>query len=323
MPETWRLGTGEERARVAVVGCGGAGCNILRAVRAPPNAERVAINDAPHPAMVGLSRRAILRSDSLRAFASMDEKAVMGMETEEEKAIVSRILDRDLVLILGGLGGELGGWAMSLVGRVARILGDASLALATTPFSAEGSVRRQVAEAQLDLLRRKVDALVTFANDRLLAVARDLPMVKALSALGTIIAGFASDLANVVSRGDVVPLRRLLAGGTNWRFGMGAGKEKHRCFLAVEDAYGSPWFAARPEDLRRAIVLVRQPFDVHDEQEILRQVRLRSPRVEMAWAPLPIPMPEDRVAVLLLAGSEVPAAAPRGRAAIPGPAPPT
>lgn len=310
MPETWRLGTGEERARIGIVGCGGAGCNILHGVVPRPNAERVALNDAPHPSMVGLSRRALLKPDHLRAYASMDEKAVVGMETDEEKAIVSAILDRDFVLVLGGLGGEFGGWAMPLVGRVARILGDGSLALATSPFSAEGSLRRQVADAQLDLLRRKVDAVVPFANDRLLTIAKDLPMVKALAGLATIIARFASDLASVLSRSDVTPLRRLLTRGADWRFGMGAGTERHRSFLAVEDAFGSPWFTIRAEDIRRAIVLVRQPVDAHEDQEILRQVRLRSPRIDVAWAPLPTPTPGDRVEVLLLAGSDTPSDAP-------------
>jgi cell division GTPase FtsZ len=45
VPETRQLGTGEERARVAIVGCGGAGCNVLRHVVAPPNAVRIALNE--------------------------------------------------------------------------------------------------------------------------------------------------------------------------------------------------------------------------------------------------------------------------------------
>ena len=83
---------------------------------------------------------------------------------------------------------------------------------------------------------------------------------------------------------------------------MGSGTEKHRCFLAVEEAYGSPWFTGRHEDVRQAIVLIAQPPDAAFEDELLREVRLRSPRADIAWAVLPQAGPEDRVSVQILAG---------------------
>src|SRR5213594_3560403 len=211
VPDTWRLGIGDERARVAFVGCGGAGCNVLRRVAAPPNATRIAVNDAVHPSMADVSTRVLLASGSLQAYASMDEKAVPNMETDEEKEISAALLDRDIVVVLGGLGGELGGWGMSLVGRVARILGDASVAFATMPFTIEGPIRRQLAEAQLRLLQKRADGVVTFSNDRLLQIARDLPLTKAFAALGAIMARPASELGAVLARSDVMPLRRTWA----------------------------------------------------------------------------------------------------------------
>lgn len=301
VPDVWRLGTGEERARVAIVGCGGAGCNTLRHVVPPPNAERVALNDAPHPSMVGVPRRVLVRPDPLRALASMDEQAVRKMETHEEKDVAAAILDRDLVVVLGGLGGEVGGWGMGLVGRVARILGDACVAMATLPFRAEGMLRRQASEAQLELLRRKADGVVTFANDHLLRLAPDLPLAKSFAVLGTIMARAASGLASALSRDDTVPLRRFLSKSRDWRFGMGAGTEKHRCFLAVEEAYTSPWFTGRPEDMPRLVVLMGLPSSGLVE-EVLREVHLRSPLADVAWCLLPERMEGDRVVLQILAG---------------------
>src|SRR5213594_1930858 len=291
VPDTWRLGIGDERARVAFVGCGGAGCSVLRRVAAPPNATRIALNDAVHPSMADVSTRVLLASGSLQAYASMDEKAVPNMETDEEKEISAALLDRDMVVMLGGLGGELGGWGMSLVGRVTRILGDASIAFATVPFRIEGPIRRQLAEAQLRLLQKRSDGVVTFSNDRLLQFARDLPLTKAFAALGAILA-----------RSDVVPLRRTLAGVREWRFGMGAGREKHRCFVAVEEAYSSPWFTSLPEEISHAIVLMSVPEPDKDEIEILQEIRRRSPHAVIAWASVSSGTKEDRTAVQILAG---------------------
>src|SRR5207253_4393348 len=149
---------------------------------------RIAINDAFPQSIADVPMRILVSGASLEGYASMDERSVPQMETDEEKQISAALLDRDVVLILGGLGGELGGWGMGLVGRVARILGDATLALATVPFTMEGPIRRQLAEAQLQLLQKRVDGVVTFSNDRLLQVARDLPLTKAFAALGAILA---------------------------------------------------------------------------------------------------------------------------------------
>src|SRR5437870_13629708 len=107
------------------------------------------MNDTVQPTMAEVSRLVLAAADTLQAYASKDEKAVPNMETDVEKEISAALLDRDIVVMLGGLGGELGGWGMGVVGRVAKILGDASVAFATVPFTVEGPIRLQLAEAPL------------------------------------------------------------------------------------------------------------------------------------------------------------------------------
>src|SRR2546422_4323875 len=209
--------------------------------------------------MADIPSRVLVPAASLQAYASMDEKAVQTMETDEEKKISAVLLDRDVILILGGLGGELGGWGMGLVGRVARILGDATLALATVPFTMEGPIRRQLAEAQLQLLQKRVDGVVTFSNDRLLQVARDLPLTKAFAALGAIMARPASSLSAVLGRSDVARLRRMLGRVREWRLRVGGGRGEVRRFVAREEAVAVPRLAALPEEVGRAVVLVAAP----------------------------------------------------------------
>ncbi len=298
----WRLGTGEERVRAAIVGCGGGGCNTLRHVIPSAGVERVAVNDAPHASMVGIARRALLPTEPLKEIASLEEKAIPTLATGEEKELSNALMDRDFVIALGGLGGEFGGWALGVVGRVARILGDTSLALATVPFTAEGMLRRHLAEAQLAVLRRRADGVVTFGNDALLRSYPTLPLAKAFAAMGAIMARPAAALPTVLTRSDLVPLKRFLGRAKDWRFGMGSGAEKHRCFLAVEEAYASPWFTGRHEDVRGAVVLLAQPAGAMFADEILREIRLRSPQADVAWAVLHEPAPEDRVVVQILAG---------------------
>ena len=302
----WRLGTGEERVRAAIGGCGGAGCNTLRHVTPPAGVQRVAMNDVPHPSMAGVSRRVLVPSGPLKDIASLEEKAIPTLATSEEKELSDVLMDRDFVIAIGGLGGEFGGWGLGVVGRVARILGDTMLAFATVPFAAEGMLRRHLAEAQLATLCRRADGVVAFGNDALLRAYPTLPLARAFAAMGAVMAQPATALPAVLSRTDLVPLKRLLARAREWRFGMGSGGEKHRCFLAVEEAYASPWFTGRHEDIRGAVVLIAQPPGASFADEILREVRLRSPRADVAWAVVPEPAPEDRVQVQILAGIDAP-----------------
>jgi len=310
VPDTWRLGTGEERIRAAVVGCGGAGCNTLRHVTPPTGIERIAVNDTPHSSMAGIRRRVLVPTEPLQAIASLEEKAIPTLATNEEKDLSNALANRDFIVALGGLGGQFGGWALAVVGRVVRILGGSSLTLATLPFTAEGMLRRHVSEAQLASVQGHADGVVAFANDALLRSYPTLPLAKAFGAMGAIMARPAAALPSVLSRSDLVPLKRFLARSKDWRFGMGAGQEKHRCFVAVEEAYASPWFTGRHEDIRQAIVLIAQPPGAAMEDELLREVRLRSPRADLAWAILPDPAPDDRVQVQILAGLEAHRAAP-------------
>ena len=260
------------------------------------------MNAAPHPAMVGIARRVVLSVEPLQAIASLEEKAIPTLATNEEKDVSNALADRDFVVALGGLGGQFGGWGLAVVGRVARNLGDACLAHATVPFTAEGMLRRNLAEAQLAVLRNRADGVVAFANDALLRAFPTMPLSKAFGAMGAIMARPAIALATALSKTDLVPLKRFLARSKDWRFGMGAGQDKHRCFLAVEEAYASPWFTGRHGDVRQAIVLIAQPPGVLYEDELLREVRLRSPLADIAWAILPDFLPEDRVQVQILAG---------------------
>jgi len=143
---------------------------------------------------------------------------------------------------------------------------------------------------------------VTFSNDRLLQAARDLPLTKAFAALGAIMARPAGELGAALARSDVAPIRRTLASVREWRFGMGSGREKHRCFVAVEEAYASPWFASLPEEISHAIVLMSVPEPDKDETEILQEVRRRSPHAMIAWSSLPSANGDDRAIVQVLAG---------------------
>ncbi len=302
MPDVVRMGQGEpERARIAVVGCGGAGCNVLQQVPADL-VTRVALNDAPHRSMVGIPARLILAQESLPGLAFMDEAAVKELESPEEKAVSGAVLHHDLVVPVAGLGGETGGPAAALVGRVCRILGIPAMSLVTSPFSAEGMNRRRVAEEALALLSRKVDGVVAFSNDELLTLAPQLPLTQAFQVLGAIMVRPLADLARAMTRSDVPALRDALR-GRRWRFGAGEGREKHRSFEAVEEAFTSPWFP-RDHDLIDRLVVVASCADFGEPAaaDVLHDLHLAAPRASILLGGYADPALGDRLRLSVLAG---------------------
>ena len=305
MPDVLRMDQGEPvRARVAVVGCGGAGCNILQQVPADLGVTRVALNDAPHRSMAGIPSRLILPNASLDGLASLDEAAVRQLSSPEEKAISGPILNHDLVVAIAGLGGETGGPAAALVGRVARIVGSRSLAFVTQPFTAEGVNRRSAAERSLAVLQRKVDGIVSFPNDELLRLAPKLPLLQAFQVLGAIMVRPLADLARSMTRTDAATLCDVVRGVSRWRFGGGGGRGKHRAFEAVEEALASPWLPENRDSLRR-LVVVFGAADSGDAlaEEIVHEIRLAVPSASLLIGSYSEPALEDRLRLSLLAGS--------------------
>lgn len=284
MPEVRAFGAGEERPRALVVGCGGAGCNTLRVVPAVPGLERLAVNDLPHPSLLGLRRRLFLDRTPLRGLAAMDEKAVRALATTTEQAVAVELADADFIIPIAGLGGEVGSWGASLVARVASLKGATAMAVVTLPFRAEGANRRAVATESLDVLRNHAHGVVTLPNDGLLRIAPNLPLLRAFEVMGRIAVQPVLDLLRVLTREDLSALKSLLRTATEWHLGIGEGARDHPELAAVDAAFRSPWITRDPEAARAAILVATVPEpDGAIAKEMVHDLNLRTPRASVLW----------------------------------------
>src|SRR2546426_11653967 len=76
MPDVLRLGQGEPApARIAVVGCGGGGCNILPQVPPDPGLTPGALDDAPPRPMAGNASRPIIPQEAPLGRATLGASA--------------------------------------------------------------------------------------------------------------------------------------------------------------------------------------------------------------------------------------------------------
>ena len=294
------LGAGTERPRAVAAGFGGAGCNTIRALPQVPGLDLLAVNDLPHPSMAGVKRRLLLEKTGLRDLAAMDEHAVKDFVSNAEQALAVELADAEMVIPLAGLGGEMGSWGATLCARVAALKGATTLAVVTTPFSAEGPNRRGVAAEALEILRKQAHGVVALPNDPLLRVAPRLPILRAFEVLSKLVAQPVHDLLRVLTREDLPMLKSVLRGAGEWQLGIGESARHEPETAAVEAAFRSPWITHAAEAAKEVLVLIATPEpDERTRKSVLRNVDVRAPRAGVTWGSFAEPAGPVRVTALL------------------------
>lgn len=161
-------------AVLKVVGVGGGGNNALnRMIEANlqgvdfiainTDAQVLASSKAPEKIQIGAE---ITRGLGAGADPSIGEQSAQ----ESRDEIAQHLKGADMVFITAGMGGGTGTGASPVIAEIARELGALTVGVVTKPFSFEGRRRMRQAEEGIEVLREKVDTLITIPNDRLLQV---------------------------------------------------------------------------------------------------------------------------------------------------------
>ncbi len=159
------------RAKIKIIGVGGAGCNTVTRMS--------------EVGIIGARTIAVNTDAQDLVFSEADEKLLIGERTtgglgagndpekgkkaaEESKEDLKACLDEtDMAFITCGLGGGTGTGASPVIAEICRRMGILSVAVVTLPFRAEGVRRRKNAELGLENLKKVADALVVIPNDKL------------------------------------------------------------------------------------------------------------------------------------------------------------
>ncbi|MFQ5909549.1 MAG: hypothetical protein ACE5IJ_02370 [Thermoplasmata archaeon] len=187
--------------RIIVVGCGGAGCNIVGQVRERSmlNLETVAINSDEE----SLGR--IVSDIKIRlGKGSRFSKGAHGVPedgrdlAEAARESISSTVKADIAFLVVGLGGGIGTGCAPKVSEIVRESGAVVIAIPVMPFSIEG--RDSVAEKGLRELRAAADSTIVLENNSLLEFGQDTPLANAFSILNGVIAGLIECVVERISR---------------------------------------------------------------------------------------------------------------------------
>ncbi|MCC6963205.1 MAG: cell division protein FtsZ [candidate division Zixibacteria bacterium] len=171
---TFELVDFTDRAKIKVVGVGGAGGNAVnRMIDQKLNGvEFVSINtDAQALEFSRAEQRFQIGKSLTRGLGAGARPEIGKQAIEEDRAEVARLLDgADLVFVTAGMGGGTGTGAAPAVAEIARELGALTVAIVTKPFDFEGRKRMNRALGGIDDLKSRVDTLIVIPNQRLLQV---------------------------------------------------------------------------------------------------------------------------------------------------------
>ncbi len=239
----------ELKTEIAVVGCGGSGSNTITRMMEEGihGAKLVAINtDAQHLSRTHAEYRILIGRQRTRGLGAgsipqIGEEAAL----ENEQDIKRAVGGCDMVFITVGLGGGTGTGCAPIVAKAAKEEGALTIAIVTLPFTAEGAIRMENAEAGLERLRDVADTVIVVPNDRLLEVVPKLPLYAAFKVADEVLMRAVKGITELITMPGLVNLdfadvRTVMERGGVAMIGMGESDSEDKAADSVKKAIRSP-----------------------------------------------------------------------------------
>jgi len=239
----------ELETNITVVGCGGGGNNTVNRMfeEGIHGAKLVAANtDVQHLVEINADTKILMGQQRTNgrgagSLPQVGEEAALESQTEISEAIEGA----DMVFVTAGLGGGTGTGAAPVVAKAARESGALTISIVTTPFTAEGEVRRTNAEAGLERLRNVSDTVIVVPNDRLLDAVGKLPVRQAFKVADEVLMRSVKGITELITMPGLVNLdfadvRTVMERGGVAMIGLGESDSEAKATDSVKAALRSP-----------------------------------------------------------------------------------
>ena len=233
---------------VAVVGLGGAGCNITTwiAEKGITGGRIIAANTDVNHLYVQKADKVILLGEKLCKGHGCGGYPEMGAQATRENTdeLKAELEGTNLVFLVAGLGGGTGTGAIPVVAEITRQLNALTIGCVTIPFTIEMS-RREKAREAIKLLAESCDSVVIIDNSKLREVAGNLPLKEALNVANALVGSFVKNLTDTITQPSLVnldyaDLRAVMERGGISSIGIGEGDGADRVIKAVSQAISTP-----------------------------------------------------------------------------------
>lgn len=233
---------------VAVVGLGGAGCNITTwiAEKGITGGRIIAANTDVNHLYVQKADKVILLGEKICKGHGCGGYPEMGAQATRENIdeLRTELDGTNLVFLVAGLGGGTGTGAIPVVAELTRSVNALTIGCVTIPFTIEMS-RREKAREAIKLLAESCDSVVIIDNSKLREVAGNLPLKEALNVANALVGAFVKNLTDTITQPSLVnldyaDLRAVMERGGISSIGIGEGDGNERVIKAVSQAISTP-----------------------------------------------------------------------------------
>ncbi|MFT4244415.1 MAG: cell division protein FtsZ [Candidatus Woesearchaeota archaeon] len=236
------------QARMIVVGCGGAGQNMIDWLysKGVQGAEIVAVNTDLQDLKLKQADKKILVGKEVTRGLGAGGRPEKGAEAAQESAqeIKEAIQGADMVFVCAGMGGGTGTGVAPAVAKIAKDMGAIVIGVVTMPFNIERA-RIDKAEFGLKKLRSACDTVVVIDNNRLVKIAGQLPVKQAFAVANELISVMIKGIVEIISTPSLVNLdfadvKAIMSSGGVATVGIGASDTNRRVEEAVAEALENP-----------------------------------------------------------------------------------
>ena len=240
----------EQKAKLKVVGVGGAGGNaVTRMITSGmQGADFIAINTDAQDLDNNPSEHKIQVGKNLTKGLGAGANSSVGKEAvEADRDVITALLEgADMVFITAGMGGGTGTGAAPVISQIARELGVLTVGIVTLPFSFEGPKRMNRALEGMAEMKKACDTLIAIPNQKLMSIVdKSTTLPEAFQMADTILHQAAkgiSDLINVqgVINLDFADVETIMKNMGEAIMGTGVASGEERAVLAAQQAISSP-----------------------------------------------------------------------------------
>jgi len=239
----------EQRAKIKVIGVGGAGGNAVNAMieRGLNGVEFIVANTDAQDLRKSLAPNKLQIGTRTTKGLGSGGNPNLGREAaiEDQAKIAEAVEGADMVFITAGMGGGTGTGASPIIAQAAREIGALTIGVVTKPFGFEGPKRNKQAVDGIGNMDGEVDTLIVIPNDRLTEVHKvsildafkkaDEVLHQAVRGISDIITG--TGYINV----DFADVKSIMGeNGGKALMGAGYAEGNNRAIEAAEAAITSP-----------------------------------------------------------------------------------
>ncbi|OYT35481.1 MAG: cell division protein FtsZ [Candidatus Aenigmarchaeota archaeon ex4484_52] len=255
----------KRKAKVKVVGCGGAGKNTLNRLADVGiiDADTIAINtDAQDLLYTEANEKILIGVELTNGLGSGSNPSVGESAAKESReSIKSTISKADMTFITCGLGGGTGTGSSPIVAEISKKNKALTVAIVTVPFSMEGNHRINNAKMGLEKLEPNVDTLIVIPNDKLLEIAPNISIDTAFRIADEILVNAVKGITELVTKPglinlDFADISAVMSEGGVAMIGMGESDTEKRAQEAVRKALSNPLLDVDIEGATGALINV-------------------------------------------------------------------